>query len=201
MKSAFLPPKVEIRVSPIHGYGVFANKRFAPHELIEEAPGIELSAKENLNITIQDRVFSKTDDSFIFPLGYATLYNHANQPNATFDLDQKDNCISIVALTHITEGEEIFINYGEEYFPSRQTLPIDHMSKSNMSLLRTLSIFLAILLLSYFVSTAHHAAPSGQTGHFPLAELQHSKSLLHNLLKNKGNVLNTATVTVTNQSK
>jgi len=44
-------------------------------------------------------------------LGYGSLYNHSETPNADFQLVYGDNEIHIIASEDIAAGTEIFINY------------------------------------------------------------------------------------------
>jgi SET domain-containing protein len=53
------------------------------------------------------------------PLGLAMIYNHSSEPNAEWEIHDNNNFVRFVALKDISKGEEIFHDYGEEYWESR----------------------------------------------------------------------------------
>ena len=58
-----------------------------------------------------------------FFTGFGIIYNHADNPNATYSLNLKNSIATIKATRKITKGEEIFVSYGEEWFSSRGLKP------------------------------------------------------------------------------
>jgi hypothetical protein len=83
----FISPKICVKPSPVHRWGVFAVDFIAEGEIIEECPMVEL---EKSWLEKEDKILSKY--RFNFPsggipesqqvcLGYGSLYNHSNQPN------------------------------------------------------------------------------------------------------------------------
>lgn len=110
------PAGIEIRHSPLHGLGVFANKIFKPGALIETAPVIlmEQQDKDFLQTTILfSYYFVVGDEKFpvALGLGNCSLYNHSYQANAAYSISVKNACIKIKACKNIKPGEEITINY------------------------------------------------------------------------------------------
>ena len=51
-------------------------------------------------------------------LGYGSLYNHSDEPNAEYVVEAGD-AYSFVATREIAAGEQITITYGEEWWTSR----------------------------------------------------------------------------------
>lgn len=107
---------LEVKKSPIHGYGVFAVQDIARGDVIEEAP--------MLLPTIYDKRLSNYYFEFLeksaIVLGYGCLYNHSPQPNADYDYDQEKRLCIMTANRPIKSGEEIFIHYGENWFAERK---------------------------------------------------------------------------------
>jgi uncharacterized protein len=137
---------IEIKPSPIHRYGVFATKYVAPGETVEECPIVfikEDSAKYFKNLIF----YWKKDEAAALALGYGSLYNHADKPNAEAIPDHKNKLLLIKAIKPIYEGEEIFVYYGKDWFVSRNItpLPLDrpHLIRKTMRLIG-LSLILAI---------------------------------------------------------
>jgi hypothetical protein len=85
--------KIEIRRSPIHGYGIFAKELIPKGELIEEGKLLRLALRNEIcfDWVLKDYVFSHNDvdnpayhiygSSRYLALGYLSLYNHQDDPN------------------------------------------------------------------------------------------------------------------------
>lgn len=120
---------IEVRPSPIHRYGVFALKDVVFNEVIEECPVIfcraSVFSKEK---AIYDRIFYWDGKCEVLALGYGSIYNHSDEPNADFDLDTENQLIRITALKPITAGTEILICYGDDWFASRLPEPVTQPS-------------------------------------------------------------------------
>jgi len=53
-----------------------------------------------------------------FMLGYGSLYNHSDEPNAAIEWGAAETFLVICETTPIKAGEEIFIDYGADYWES-----------------------------------------------------------------------------------
>lgn len=104
-----------------YGRGVFANKNYEIGDIIELAPYIEDSTN-NFKGVIRDYMFSKNDDRIIsvIAFGFASMYNHSDISNAEWKID--DNFVIIKCVKPIKKDEEIFINYGNQYWETRNNL-------------------------------------------------------------------------------
>lgn len=107
--------KLFVKKSKLHGYGVFANKNIKKNERIEECYFILSDCEDDIII---DYVFDLDGHSALL-LGYGSLYNHSDHPNADYTLNKKRKIATFKALQPIKKGEEILITYGEEWFASR----------------------------------------------------------------------------------
>jgi len=118
-KERIVKANIEVRVSPIHGYGVFAVQDIAAKELIEECPVIVVSKSGTYGKNLYDRVFSWGDDCAV-ALGYGSMYNHDSDANAKYDVDMKNQIMRFVAAKDIAAGAEILIYYGDNWFALRK---------------------------------------------------------------------------------
>jgi len=48
-------------------------------------------------------------------LGYVPIYNHSYKSNCIYEMDYQHNQISIIAVSNINKGEELFINYNGDW--------------------------------------------------------------------------------------
>lgn len=97
------------------GRGVFATKAFRSGEVIELAPYVEVPKSDSSHIeqTVLNHYWYEVDEStFAIGLGFTSLYNHSEKPNAEFDFDKKSKRIMIRATRPIAPGKEITIHYG-----------------------------------------------------------------------------------------
>lgn len=104
---------LDIRTSPGKGRGVFAAVSFAPGDIIEQSPIIEIPQEEIIHIrrTVIHNYFFKWGTGGALALGYGSLYNHSYEPNALFKLNEGMRTIDFYARSAIKEGEEITVNY------------------------------------------------------------------------------------------
>jgi len=113
---------IKVKKSPISGYGVYAKKNFSTDEIIEVAPLLK-EHEDNLKGKISDYLFTISDEesekgNYAVALGYCSLYNHSDNNNARYKVD--GNNLIIRAIKPIKKGEEIFVNYGEGWWTSRE---------------------------------------------------------------------------------
>jgi len=123
-------PKIEIQLSPVHGYGVFAKEDLEEGELIEQCRLLRLGNRANYNqdAVLKDYVWageqkspeSKKHGAYQYlPLGWGAMYNHADEPNAVQKLNFNTEVMTVKAGRPILKDEEIFVSYGSRYFMIR----------------------------------------------------------------------------------
>lgn len=117
MNNKLIQKPLVVKKSPIHGYGVFAGKNFSLNEVIEECYTLVTHARE---VELNDYYFKANDKSGL-PLGFGGIYNHSDEPNATYSFDAELKLLVFSAIRFIPKGEEILISYGESWFDSRNT--------------------------------------------------------------------------------
>lgn len=120
MNNILIPPK-KIALAQIKGKGrgVIAVEPIKKGELIEAAPLIILNEYDKKCILNKKSVLHyyyfeqlKLQRHCIM-LGYASLYNHSNTPNADweYDLNSEVQIMKIIALKPIEKDEEITVLY------------------------------------------------------------------------------------------
>jgi uncharacterized protein len=113
-----------VKRSAIHGWGVFAAKDIRKGGIVEECPFLVTAAEEKNPAEIQSYLFSgDTDDTTMIILGYGCVYNHSSKHNADYWSDDDKNVIVFTARRKIKKDEEIFINYGRQYWKARGKTP------------------------------------------------------------------------------
>jgi hypothetical protein len=109
-------PGLYIASSEGRGRGVYTAKALQIGDLIEICPLIFIP-KDQIELIDQTVLFQYY---FLWPednhyaciaLGYGSLYNHSNRPNAKVVFDFQNEQIEIESLEDIEPGEEIFIDY------------------------------------------------------------------------------------------
>lgn len=120
LSSALATERIEIRDSGEgRGRGVFAKTPFAAGETIEFAPVLIMRAedREHLKRTHIYNYFFQwgAQGQTALALGYGSIYNHSETPNAKHVREFEKMGIRFVALRPILTGEEIFVNYLGNY--------------------------------------------------------------------------------------
>ena len=139
-----LPRKISLGYSPIHRRGVFATDDIQVDELIERCPMVILNwrMKYHKDPMILDYCFTNTcpceeckvhGGHFLMVLGYGQVYNHQDENSAHISFDMKEQTADVVCVKPIKKGEEIFINYGPNYFKNRNKITIDEGMSSDLS--------------------------------------------------------------------
>ncbi len=122
-KGVYRAPGLHVLLTKDMGLGVFAGKRIRKGTIIERCPVLPLTRSEERkvqSISLRDYIFAwgKRPCLSCIVLGWGSLYNHSDVPNATYYQMMKRHQIKFVALRDIKKGEQIFIDYewdAEEY--------------------------------------------------------------------------------------
>ncbi len=112
--------KIEIKMSPDKGMGVFAVEPIKLGEVIEECHIVKLPTKKWENSTLlSDYRFCYPQgpnwSEYVIPLGYGCVYNHDKDNNAHWRNHPKFRGFQFFAVRDIEIGEEICTNYGDDY--------------------------------------------------------------------------------------
>lgn len=107
-------PSLYVAPSPLGGRGVFSSEPIEPGSIIEISPVIVLPAEDLPLIHkthLHDYYFLWEAGQCAIALGYGSLYNHAKDPVAEYEMDYDGLSISFYCIQPIAAGQEITINY------------------------------------------------------------------------------------------
>ncbi|CAA6604384.1 Lysine methyltransferase [Rhodospirillaceae bacterium LM-1] len=117
--------KVRIVVFEGRGRGIVAAEPIKKGELIERSPVLVIPETDRHKIdesilftyvfmwekdTTEEDLYSRKGRAGV-TLGYTSLCNHSNDPNADFDRLIDESLLDLFAVRDIAEGEEITIDY------------------------------------------------------------------------------------------
>jgi SET domain-containing protein len=107
------------------GRGVFATRAYQAGEIIEVCPVIPLTPAEAdaCSKTILDDYFFEWGprrQAYSLALGLGSLFNHSDDPNASFKCRVRKLQIVFRARRPIAKGEQITIDYG---WPDTKNMP------------------------------------------------------------------------------
>lgn len=111
---------MEVRRSPIHGWGVFATDNIKGGEILEEIYFLKIPTAQNesSSIFIDYRFnFPRTNWKYqTIPFGFACIYNHSNAPNAIWETDIENELFVFSSINDIKKDEEICTYYGGDNY-------------------------------------------------------------------------------------
>ena len=114
--------KISVKQSliPNSGRGVFAEKDFKKGEVIEVCPLITDYKKNFEKSKIKDYTFKSKfiPDQEVIVFGMCSMYNHSNNFNVHHNQDPENMIYR--AGRDIKKGEELYVNYGGDYWNSRK---------------------------------------------------------------------------------
>lgn len=117
MKSRLQRSNIYVKKSSIQGFGVFAEENIPSDAVIEEC--CTLRCKETYLDFINIYFKNTTTNEHAIPLGYGSIYNHSDDPNADYVFDPIESVMVFRSIKPIKKGEEIFIYYGPNWFQKR----------------------------------------------------------------------------------
>lgn len=109
-------PRLKVKTTRRKGRGVFANCRIRRGAIIEVAPVIIISRKEEAKfrkLTLSNYCYDwgTRNDRTAFVMGFGSFYNHSYFPNTTHYNLPKQKVVVFRALRDIAKGEELTHNY------------------------------------------------------------------------------------------
>lgn len=119
----FSSSNIYVQNSEIHGRGVFADKLFHKSETIETFPLFPLAFRTRyqgdfglfaysfINDTCPCEECKRHGNVIYLGMGYSSIYNHQDEPNAEISIDFNTLTGVVTALSNIEKDSEIFIKY------------------------------------------------------------------------------------------
>lgn len=112
-----------IYTAPSHipgaGRGVFASIPIRKGDIIEQCPYLPIPDHEAEHISESFLItyiyyLGEAKDNPVLLLGYGSLYNHSDTPNAYYREQPDQQVMDIIAVRDIGRDEEITLNYNPE---------------------------------------------------------------------------------------
>lgn len=114
----FMDKRLECKWEEKTGHGIYATENIPKGVFVEIAPVVilepERMADENLNIYV-----IAWKDKIALSLGWTMMYNHSDNNSCEFSSNIHDNLLAIVTIRDIMKGEQLTVNYGPDWFSSR----------------------------------------------------------------------------------
>ncbi|MEJ2657254.1 MAG: SET domain-containing protein [Desulfobacterales bacterium] len=113
------------------GHGVFATEYIPADTTLEECYHLRIREKDCSGI-LNDYVYhlepddeesTDADEYFSLPLGCGSIYNHADNHNTEYWHDAERDLIIFYTIKDVSAGEQLFINYGKDWWETRECRP------------------------------------------------------------------------------
>ena len=113
------------------GLGVFATDDIPADTTLEECYHLRIRDKDCSGI-LNDYVYHLEPDEkdikehveyYSLPLGCGSIYNHADNHNTDYWHDTERDLIIFYTITDVCAGEQLFINYGNDWWETRERAP------------------------------------------------------------------------------
>ena len=129
MKNIISSGKLYVSQSKIDnaGRGVFVRSLIKKGEIIERCPVIEIpehdgpSVNESILVTYIYYLGRKKERMMI-ALGFGSIYNHSDTPNAKYHGNLKEHVIEFIALKDIKKNQEVTVDYAQGNKKDRESL-------------------------------------------------------------------------------
>jgi hypothetical protein len=114
-----------------YGHGVFTTGLIPEGTTVEECPYLRIR-KQDCTGVIDDYVYGLESDNgdceddpdyYSLPLGWGSIFNHADNHNTGYWHDTERDLIVFYAIKDISAGEQLFINYGRAWWETRELKP------------------------------------------------------------------------------
>ena len=113
----FVDDRIFVGWDDIMGHGIYSKAKIFPGEFVEMTPVIVVDRMpEDENLA---KYVVAWNCKLAIPLGWTMLYNHSDHSSCAFSSNFHDSLLGITTLREIEKGEQLTVNYGPEWFSSR----------------------------------------------------------------------------------
>lgn len=114
----FIDPRLYIKWIEGVGHGVFARERISKDTFVEIAPVVPFDPKESHGGQLTNYAVS-WGPRLAVGLGWTMVYNHGDDNNCEFSMNQHDGLLAIISIKDIEAEDQLTVNYGPDWFASR----------------------------------------------------------------------------------
>ena len=120
--SAIKRGAITIGASTISGRGAFATENIHDGAIIERCPAIEVTDRDIGGELVNYVFYGNNATDRLVVMGYGMLFNHSSTPNVAYYREESTLGPEMIlyALRNIRKGEELFYNYGDDWWTTRQ---------------------------------------------------------------------------------
>jgi hypothetical protein len=113
---------VRIAASTICGRGAFAVRELKEGDIVERCPALEVTDRDVGGELLNYVFYGSAEDRRLIAMGYGMLFNHSPQPNVAYYREEGSLGAELViyALRDIRKDEELFYNYGDDWWTTRK---------------------------------------------------------------------------------
>ncbi|MCF8382912.1 MAG: SET domain-containing protein-lysine N-methyltransferase [Chlorobium sp.] len=113
---------VGIEASTVAGRGAFALKNIREGATVERCPALEVTDRDVGGELLNYVFYGSDEKKRLVAMGNGMLFNHSSTPNVAYYLEETSLGPELViyALRNIERGEELFYNYGDDWWSTRQ---------------------------------------------------------------------------------
>ncbi len=113
---------ISISASPVSGRGAFAAENIREGDIIERCPALEVTDRDIGGELVNYVFYGNDETARLVVMGYGMLFNHSSTPNVAYY--REDSSLGpemiLYALRNILKGEELFYNYGDAWWTTRE---------------------------------------------------------------------------------
>lgn len=115
------------------GHGVFATRYIPADTTLEECHHLRIR-QEDCSGIVDDYVYSlesnhnnsnEDTEFYTLPLGCGSIFNHADEHNTEYWHDTERDLIIFYTIKDVSAGEQLFINYGTDWWQTRERTPVN----------------------------------------------------------------------------
>jgi uncharacterized protein len=112
---------VRIDASRVAGRGAFALKPIREGDIVERCPALEVTDKDIGGELLNYVFYGSAENRRLVAMGYGMLFNHSPQPNVAYYREDGPTGAELIiyALRDIRKGEELYYNYGDDWWTTR----------------------------------------------------------------------------------